>query len=204
MEDFFMDGKTILLFIAVIAVGMFVLPSTLALYTGQHEFVGANDVDCGKCHGSVAGDGSVGGELKNGTAHETMDCGACHSNTWAGVDTTANTSYDYSTGGRAHAAGIGINCIGCHSNSTYVNSTMTATKDGAVNVSQELMAPAEAHTNMDINSSQTGGINDRDLVCVACHTNVNVDIYNMSVSTNNNITIDGGSGSSDWMYAQND
>ena len=51
-----MDGKTILLMISVVAVGMFVLPSTLALYTGSHDFLGPSEVECGKCHSGAAGD----------------------------------------------------------------------------------------------------------------------------------------------------
>ena len=39
MEELIMDGKIILLMISVVAVGMFVLPSTLALYSGSHDFV---------------------------------------------------------------------------------------------------------------------------------------------------------------------
>ena len=205
MEEILMDGKTILLFVSVMAVGMFVLPSTLALYTGQHDFVNGSDVDCGKCHGDTSTVGTLGYEVANSSdgAHEGFPCIDCHGSTYAGVNLTGNDSTGYSSGA-AHAAGIGINCIGCHSNINYLTAA-DSTKDGIVNVSQELELSGSAHKYMTLNTANnTGGINDKDLLCVACHTKVDVTIYNLSASTDTNIDIEGGGSDGSWMYSQVD
>ena len=188
-----MDGKIILLLTSVIAVGMFVLPSTMALYTGQHDFVDGENVECGKCH--VASKDLIAQELENGSVHEGMGCGGCHGGDAGLVDTRGNVTDGEVT---AHAAGIGINCIGCHG-----SANVTTNRDGQVNVSYELELSTSAHKYLTFNTTgdATGDINDKDLVCVACHTRVNVDLINVSLTpdTGVNITIEGG-GDGNWTY----
>ena len=188
-----MDGKIILLLTSVIAVGMIALPSTMALYTGQHQFVEGGDVDCTKCH--TTGKDLIAAELEAGEVHEDLGCGACHGS--AQVDLTGNVTVGTVEG---HAAGIGINCIGCHS-----GDSPTATyRDGAVNVSSELELSTAAHKYLTFNTSASGDINDKDLVCVACHTEVHVDLVNTSLTPDTgNITIEGG-GDGLWMYDHED
>ena len=55
------SAKVLLIIIAVFATGMFVLPSTVSLFHGQHiwynlesESVWRSDVPCEKCHADVA------------------------------------------------------------------------------------------------------------------------------------------------------
>lgn len=192
-----MDGKTVLLFVAVIAVGMFVLPSTLALYTGQHDFVNGSNVDCGKCHSASTG---IGAELYNvsGSPHSNSSeftCKSCHASVTAGANVSSNNSVGYDAN-TAHAASVGINCIGCHSLTT--NTTLTS--DGYVNVSKELESESSAHKMLNFSSSGTGGIDDKDLICVACHTKVGVIALNISSPEAGNITIYGGNGTGTWMY----
>ena len=190
-----MDGKVLLLFIAVIAVGMFVLPSTMALYTGQHDFVDGGNVTCSKCH--AAGKDQIAVELMNGSAHEGMDCGGCHGPAGNLVDVTGYGGTAENVTG--HAAGVGINCIGCHSGPSPVTTT-----DGAVNVSAELSLSTAAHKSLKFNTSANGGMNDKDMVCVACHTRVNVDLVNVSLTPDSgNITVEGG-GDGNWMYTNGD
>ena len=192
-----MDGKIILLLTSVIAVGMFVLPSTMALYTGQHEFIEGGEVDCGKCH--VTGKDLIAKQLENGTIHEDIGCGGCHGGDSGLVDLAGNMTNGTVTG---HAAGVGINCIGCHSGSNPV----TTYRDGQVNVSDELQLSTAAHKYLTFNTTgdATGDMNDKDLVCVACHTEVNVDLINVSLTPDTgNITVEGG-GDGLWMYAHQD
>lgn len=169
-----MDGKTILLIMSVVAVGMFVLPSSLALYTGQHDFVGRDDVDCAKCH--AASQDRIAKELYNGTVHNSLSCKDCHygdAGTVGGrfaVDVIGNWSEKDVT---AHAAGVTVNCIDCHS---YPDAYQPPTKDigatgGSVNVSYELSLSGEAHKYLSVNLSATnGGVRDRDAACIGCHT----------------------------------
>ena len=186
-----MDGKIILLLASVVAVGMFVLPSTMALYTGSHDFVDGGNVSCGKCH--TAGKDLIAVELANGSAHEGMDCGGCHGPDNSLVDVTGYGEFAANVTG--HAASVGINCIGCHS-----GPSPSPTADGVVNVSAELELSGAAHRALTFNTSASGGIDDKDLVCVACHTMVNVDLVNVSLTPDSgNITIEGG-GDADWVW----
>ena len=225
MEDKIMDGKVILLFVSVIAVGMFVLPSTFALYGGQHTFVNGSQVDCAKCHNTqndmiYAGLNST--DEGGARPHATFTCKDCHYDDTAGYNVTITGDEGSATLTTAHAAGVGINCIGCHSYPSqgfgsgmgYNISTKdyNATSGWGVNVSRELMEEGAAHKFLTFNTTygRTGGIDDKDLVCVACHTEVNVDLVNTSLTNYNmtpttgdlNITIEGG-GDGDWMYTGN-
>jgi len=207
-----MDGKGFLLLIAVVAVGMFVLPSSLALYTGSHDFYGAEEVDCGKCHSSAAGD-QIGASIQNGSAHLSLTCKDCHYGV-AGVvggrfavDVVGNDSGQPGSSVTAHAAGITVNCIDCHSyNDLYAVSTKDA--DGliySVNVSYELGLPGEAHRMLTVNTTaDNGGLNDNDAVCIACHSRAVVDVRFSSLGTHNastgTIYITNGTTVTNWMY----
>ena len=161
-----MDGKIVLLMIAVVAVGMFALPSTLALYSGQHEFVDGANVSCDKCHASasVTWSGGPGNELVNGTAHEALGCQDCHN----AANTTKVQGTDY------HAAtAMGVTCTGCHSTGTGAGVL-------AKNVSQELLNGSEVHNTMG------AGTDGQEYACIACHTGVTVN--GTIVSTNGTAT----------------
>ncbi len=168
-----MDGKTILLMIAVVAVGMFVLPSTLALYSGSHSFVNGTDVDCTRCHVTGAG---IQGQLENGSAHSGMNCTACHG--WAS-DALNKTSTNTS----AHAASMSVDCIGCHAG-LQMTSGGSDNEPNYVNVSMELEVSSAAHKNLNFNSTDQYFNEDKDAACVACHTKVYVAIYGVTSLVN--------------------
>ena len=76
-----MNSKTAIVLIALIGVGLYALPSTLALFAGQHSFVNidatGNQIDCVKCHGDVKAELDVG--LAGTTApHANFECEFCH------------------------------------------------------------------------------------------------------------------------------
>jgi len=56
IETIITARKTMVM-IALIGVGLFALPQTTALLTGQHSFINidatGNQIDCVKCHGDV-------------------------------------------------------------------------------------------------------------------------------------------------------
>ena len=208
-----MDGKIILLMISVVAVGMFVLPSSLALYTGSHDFYGGTDVDCGKCHSGAAGD-QIAASIMNGSAHTSLTCKDCHygsSGTVGGrfaVDVVGNSSDDAVT---AHAAGVSVNCIDCHSypsgdGGAYDVATKDALSGPGVNVSYELSLSTAAHKMITVNTSaDNGGLKDNDAVCIACHSRAVVSLAGSSLGTHNASTgiiyITNGTSVTDWMYA---
>ena len=132
-----------------------------------------------------------------------MTCKDCHYGTKGGneVDTTGNRTQDVT----AHAAGVAVNCIGCHSYPTYYDNVVSKDYDvTGVNVSKELALPGEAHKYLANATTSTGGIYDRDLACVGCHTRVNVNFTDTHLNVQPqplNITLTRDEGNNDWMYS---
>jgi hypothetical protein len=79
-----MNSKFTLALIALVGVGVFALPSTMALFAGQHSFYNidatGNQVPCQKCHGDVKAELSSGGSTTTGTGgpHAKFQCEYCH------------------------------------------------------------------------------------------------------------------------------
>ena len=117
----------LLLTIAVVAVGVFALPSTVSLFSGQHAWYGIsepeNEIPCKKCHADIYE------EMQQTGAHLKMAdaCELCHR-------TCFNMTYNWSSGlyeksqGYVYASGEGtgatpgvqahavstIECMDCH------------------------------------------------------------------------------------------
>ena len=120
------SSSLILMGIAVVAVGMFALPSTVSLFSGQHQWYdisGSNALPCKKCHADVyeelcssgfhkwnGGNFSQGG---SGTPDDAA-CYGCHransSVTYANIGTSAAA---VTPGKQAHAAST-VACMLCH------------------------------------------------------------------------------------------
>ncbi|MDY6866113.1 MAG: hypothetical protein SVY15_09125 [Halobacteriota archaeon] len=107
------NRKLMLMLVAVLAVGIFALPSTVAMFGGQHNWYdlepSGNDVPCEKCHADVFD------ELYNNVGpHDEMECWYCHR-------TSNLTGYTYASGDgttsvpgeEAHAAST-VECMACH------------------------------------------------------------------------------------------
>jgi len=79
-----MDGqKIVLIATAIVALGIFVMPSTISLFSGQHYWYnisdGGNEVPCEKCHADVAAEMDVlVGPHTNETGYGRLKCGYCH------------------------------------------------------------------------------------------------------------------------------
>lgn len=81
-----MNAKLTLVLIAVMGVGLFALPQTVALFSGQHTFVNidptGNQIECTKCHGDVQAEldsGASSGTLPNTPGpHAGLACSNCH------------------------------------------------------------------------------------------------------------------------------
>lgn len=77
--------KTTLVLIALIGAGLFALPQTTALLSGQHSFINidatGNQIDCIKCHGEVQAELAMGGfstVTNTSGPHATFKCEYCH------------------------------------------------------------------------------------------------------------------------------
>jgi hypothetical protein len=79
-----MNQKMYLVIIALVGVGLYALPSTVALFAGQHSFTNidptGNQIDCGKCHGDVGAEliGTVNTQTGTKPPHSDMKCEFCH------------------------------------------------------------------------------------------------------------------------------
>jgi len=76
-----MDRKLAIVLIALVGIGIFALPSTVALFAGQHSFVNidatGNQIDCIKCHGDVAVE-LTSGQVGTYAPHAGFSCELCH------------------------------------------------------------------------------------------------------------------------------
>lgn len=183
-----MNSKILLLSIAVIAVGLFAMPSTLSLFAGQHTFYAGDEVSCKKCHQDIYDEMTATGSLS--TAHlntSLKECQGCHRMTNATWNsnvipfngtqnlTAGYYSLDISSNPEAHAA-VTLECVACHQG-----------------VPRELMGSQEAHTQYYLNSSYTFGTGVTDTylkaqnqtvvklkgantACVGCHTHIWVNV----------------------------
>ena len=117
--------KIVLMAVAVVAIGIFALPSTVSLFSGQHSWYdlgksvdgasGRNNVPCEKCHAEI-GDEMISSD--NG-AHTDLTCAMCHRTPFTGYTyalghyTIGSTGYDPTLGQEAHAAST-VECMDCH------------------------------------------------------------------------------------------
>lgn len=102
------SNRIVLMAVAVIALGIFALPSTVSLFSGQHSWyeLGAygSQVPCEKCHSDIAD------EMASTGAHKDFPCENCH-RTDADVGSYAGDIVGAGTG--AHAASV-EDCMICH------------------------------------------------------------------------------------------
>jgi hypothetical protein len=131
-----MNSKVILLSFAVVAVGLFALPSTMSLFSGQHTWYNGSSVDCKKCHQDIYE------EISTSEYHESwgVDCVRCHATVEAWNKSGVNITYGqwkrYSgstlkgaVNVTAHAA-VTVECLACHgySNTSYANKIQGASE----------------------------------------------------------------------------
>ena len=169
-----------ILAIAVIGIGMFVLPSTLSMFAGQHSWYEPQDIDCSKCHFieyEEMSSGAYGVHSPHRTADTTFECTDCH-------NVSMNITYYYATGQKgdhtpAHAATT-VSCLACHgdlfSNGTYCAASCHDFGDPDLEVQVNTM-----HTlGNKLNMGHSG--ND----CLKCHRNYddNVTIMRENVFIN--------------------
>ncbi len=172
------NKKLVILMIAVVAIGVFALPTTLSVGQGQHKFrqAGSAETDlvtfCGQCHGAtdalytteiaqsdhsvLYGDEGAGTTRVHGSLFlpGALGCAACHEiSTNYGDVTQLGSKVE-------HAAKI-PSCRKCHAAGPDL-----ITNDVAV----ELGVTTEAHRNFAAADATSGTQND--LSCIGCHTYV--------------------------------
>jgi hypothetical protein len=107
------SGKVALLLVAIVATGIFALPSTVSLFSGQHTWydlsAGANDVPCEKCHAEIEDEMQSDA---NG-AHRYLTCAMCHRTPFTNYTYGSGEGNGSTPGEEAHAAAT-VQCMHCH------------------------------------------------------------------------------------------
>ncbi|MFW6194388.1 MAG: hypothetical protein ACOC5L_02590 [Halobacteriota archaeon] len=197
-------GRIVVLLVALLAIGILVLPSTVSLFAGQHYWydltgeVGSNEIPCQKCHADVfeeldQSNFHIGwGEDPDGA--DQGDCEACHrSNNTITYATVHEVSTNYTAGDEAHAASV-VACMLCHQYDPYGTPGVPSDSDyagfyaGGFNISgygvdspygysnDTHPGTYEAHNAFVARAIEYDTLQDSNEACVACHTHVAVKI----------------------------
>ncbi len=174
-----MNSKIILLFVAIFAIGTVVLPETLSLFSGQHNFYDTLSrgvqTPCEKCHTDISVELSQPGGVN--AIHKAQGCIGCH------VTTVIQK------GEVIHSAGIPL-CIDCH--------------DGFFGRdARGIFASNDAHNKFASGAEASNLMKASNEACISCHTHITVNItwiksnsIDITVDENMNVTNITGSGTS--------
>lgn len=185
------NSRISLLAIAMVAIGVLVLPQTVSLFAGQHYWYNIssteNDVPCGKCHADVKEELGMSNfhiNFSGGTdgVADQKDCEACHR--CNDSITYAEDSGTVTPGKQAHAASI-VACMLCHqsgASSKLSEPSYAGYYAGGFNVTDMGVDPSYNYSNGTYhghlaahNAFVAKAINNKTLMdsneaCVACHT----------------------------------
>ena len=158
--------KRILLVLAAIAIGIVALPSTIAMFAGQHNWydttLAGNQVPCEKCHADIFSEISQGAAGTVNALHRGIDpsspCAGCHV-------TTAMAIENLTQGNQFHAAASPA-CLDCHSGTAGGGKSAMAIVNGTEEVHK-------AFVNQSVIAQFLKGSNE---ACISCHTHIGVNI----------------------------
>lgn len=160
-----MNLKIILLFVAIFAIGTVVLPETVSMFAGQHNFYdtvpSGNGVPCEKCHADINIELSQPGSVN--TVHKGQGCVSCHITTLT------------RKGEVVHSAGIPL-CIDCHDGSYGRDA-------------RGIFSPNDAHNKFASGANTSQLMKASNEACIACHTHTAVNIT-WTKSNSMDITVD--------------
>lgn len=181
-----MNSRIVLLSMAVIAIGLFAMPNTLSIFSGQHTFVNGTNVECKKCHDDIYQE-MIGGDDGGATVH-TMgvltDCMVCHRTGSLGLGPfgfpaariSSNKKLNITNDTKSHSA-VTVECVFCHDR---------ITQNSAGNP-QEILGSNESHSAFYNATNQTDILKGGNEACVGCHTHIMINVtwqrsagYNMT------------------------
>jgi hypothetical protein len=185
-------NKLVLLIIAVVAIGIFALPSTVSLFSGQHTWYAlgdtGNQLPCEKCHSDID-DEMVSGD--NGV-HTTLagpgcDCHRVNTTlTRLGTGVASGDTTGSTPGTTSHAAET-IACMVCHESGTsfpfaggFNQSAIEASAGTSTlyyyNASDGTGGEHAAHNAFIGQAINNTLMEDSNEACIACHTRIGVNI----------------------------
>lgn len=158
------SNNSVLLTIAVIAIGIYFLPTTLTIFSGQHTFYNGPNVSCRKCHSDIYD------EIFNsptGTPHLSFgqNCIACHRTgrvimmpSYGGTFGAKGVNISKNSPDVAHSA-VTVECVFCHNL-----------------IPNEINSSSESHKNYYNSSNQSTLLKGGNEACIGCHTHTTVNI----------------------------
>jgi len=158
-------NKNIFLILAVAAIGMYALPQSVSMFSGQHNFYDTiprgSQVPCEKCHADINIELSQTGGVN--AIHKAQGCVGCH--------ITALIR----NGETIHSAGIPL-CIDCHDGSFGRDA-------------RGIFASNDAHNKFASGANTSKMMKGSNEACIACHTHTAVNITWVK-SNSMDITVD--------------
>ena len=185
-----MKRRSMLLAVSVLCAGILIMPYTVSLFSAQHDWKSADDVNCITCHTGMTypGAGYMHSTLGGGSGQAY--CLACHqisSGSSEGVTTLGGFDDE-------HAA-VSVECLDCHeSEAGTAGDTWWSAGDEAVVNKAFINNETEAHHNMTGTLANPEGAWAYDYLagnneaCIACHTNITVETYFVYQANTLNIT----------------
>ena len=181
-------NKLVLCAIAIVAIGIFALPSTVSLFSGQHTWYNLDDpgnqIPCQKCHGDieeemVSGDNGVHKSL----AGPSCDCHRVNSSqVQKPTGVASGDGVGVSTPGTTSHAAETIACMICHEHgndlSGYPHAGGFSNQTGspyAYNTTANNGTKA-AHNAFIRDAIEDTLMEDSNEACIGCHTRVGVNI----------------------------
>lgn len=159
--------KKIWLVVAAISIGVIVLPQTIAMFAGQHDWydtpLSGNQVPCAKCHADIFQELSQPGTvntLHRSQSGDTTGCDACHITTSPVLE-----GLTQGPGGQFHAAASPA-CLDCHSGKGGGGLSALEIVNGTEEVHKAFVSQSEI-------SKFLKGANE---ACISCHTHIGVNI----------------------------
>jgi hypothetical protein len=190
-----MDKRAIIVLgVAVIAIGLFIIPGTLSMFVGQHQWFSVRTAEsqydmCERCHAAEVGEWKA--NIARGGAHSSYenegtsgDPGCfCHQ-----VNETRLSMYGINT---TNISGYGFEIFNESGDLTGVSNWNTSWRtqdtphaaltiacvDCHLNASSQLRNPNEAHgTFYNATLSLSGDDVSKNTACLACHTMIGLNI----------------------------
>ncbi|MGB3458136.1 MAG: hypothetical protein WBB08_02340 [Halobacteriota archaeon] len=182
------SSKLVLVAIAIVAVGLFALPSSVSLFSGQHTWYDLKTSDdsgvlCQKCHADIEAEMVSAGNGVHTTLH-APGCD-CHRVNGTGV-AVSGPSTGTVPGTTSHAAET-IACMLCHENATRTGGnypfaggfsiTKITEAGGGSTIYNYTDSGTKAAHNYFIGQAIADTLmEDSNEACIACHTRVGVNI----------------------------